>query len=247
MKSRLALLCLFVWPNIAIGGFGAFDPEPNSTVSHRLDPVISNGLDLVAFSWSAEDALFLCLAPTFGPKPARPVGKYAPVLSVADKNHDDILRDLQNKAGQLEKQGKLQEAEIFYRKSVAYSEEVFGTFHMDTAVIYNQLASNLMAQKEYSEAAYLFLKVIEITKDKVGLYHPYTGSTYHNLGLIFNAQREYETADIYFYKSIEVMKVSLGKDHPYTQTIFQDLVANLRRLGKDEEARRLVAEFAANR
>ena len=65
-------------------------------------------------------------------------------------------------------QGKYAEAEPLYRKALAIRLKTLGEDHPDTAVSYNNLASNLNAQGKYAEAEPLYRKALAIRLKTLG-------------------------------------------------------------------------------
>ena len=71
-------------------------------------------------------------------------------------------------------QGRYEEAELLLRKGLEIKARVLGEEHPDTAVSYNNVASNLSYQGRFQEAAPLYKKALEIFKKVLGVDHPHT-------------------------------------------------------------------------
>ncbi|CAM9524664.1 unnamed protein product, partial [Ectocarpus sp. 13 AM-2016] len=83
-------------------------------------------------------------------------------------------------------QGKYDEAEPLYRRSLAIDEEAFGRDHPDVATNLNNLAGLLDGQGRYMEAIALLEKALAIRTKKLGEVHPSTVSTRNDLEAVRN-------------------------------------------------------------
>ena len=71
-------------------------------------------------------------------------------------------------------QGKLEEAEVLFRRALEGYERVLGVDHPDTLNSVNNLGGLLMKQGKLEEAEVLFRRALEGCKRVLGSDHPYT-------------------------------------------------------------------------
>ena len=70
------------------------------------------------------------------------------------------------------KQGKYEDAEPYFLKSLEIYEKVLGENHPDTATSYNNLAGLYKSQVRYEDAEPFYLKALEIREKVLGENHP---------------------------------------------------------------------------
>ncbi|CAN0320728.1 unnamed protein product, partial [Ectocarpus sp. 6 AP-2014] len=75
---------------------------------------------------------------------------------VLGPEHPDVATTLNDRAGLLESQGKYEEAEPLYRRSLAIDETVYGPYHPSVARDLNNWAGWLQNQGKYTEAEPLY-------------------------------------------------------------------------------------------
>ena len=81
-------------------------------------------------------------------------------------------------------QGKYDEAEPLYRRSLAGKEEALGPAHPDTLNTVGNLAILFAQQGKYDEAEPMFRRQLAGEEEALGPAHPKTLSTMNNLALL---------------------------------------------------------------
>ncbi len=91
-------------------------------------------------------------------------------------------------------QGKYALAQPLFEKALEIDRRLLSDDHRHTAIVYNNLASNLKAQGKYAQAQPLFEKALEITRRILTDDHSDTATNYNNLANNLNAQGMYALA-----------------------------------------------------
>jgi len=79
-----------------------------------------------------------------------------------------------NLAVNLNSQGKYDEAEVLFQKTLQIRERALGKEHPSIADSYNNLAANLTAHGKYKEAEVLYQKALQICERMLCEDHPHT-------------------------------------------------------------------------
>ncbi len=114
-----------------------------------------------------------------------------------------------------------------------------GDHHHQTAMSYNNLASNLDAQGRASDAEPMYRKSLEIYERLLGLEHSNTATCYNNLASNLDAQGRASDAEPMYRKSLEIYERLLGAEHLQTATACSNLATNLQAQGRASEAESL--------
>ncbi|CAN0192932.1 unnamed protein product, partial [Ectocarpus sp. 12 AP-2014] len=85
-------------------------------------------------------------------------------------------------------QGKYEEAEPLYKRSLAIDEKVYGPDHPEVATDLNNWAALLEAQVRLSEAGPLFKRTQEIFEKSLGRDHPNVATILNNRAGLLQAQ-----------------------------------------------------------
>jgi pentatricopeptide repeat protein len=119
--------------------------------------------------------------------------------------------------------GLYQEAEPLYHKALAIFKKELGENHPDTAISYNNLASNLGDQGRYEEAEPLYHKALAIRQQTLGENHADTAQSHNNIANNLGKQGRYEDAERMYHKAIGVMEAASLADHPRTHEMRNSL------------------------
>ena len=111
----------------------------------------------------------------------------------------------------LKKQGKIEEAEPLYRKSLLVQKNAFGEEHPDTLGMTNNLAALLEKQGKLEEAEFLHRKCLAGQKRVLGGEHPHTLASINNLAYVLKTQGKMEEAETLFRKCVVEMEKVLGE------------------------------------
>lgn len=126
------------------------------------------------------------------------------------------------------------EAESFYVKAVAISENLFGKEHPETAQSYNNLAELYREQARYTNAEPLYEQALAISKQVLGDDHVDTARIYNNLALLYAAQGKYELVEISYQKVIKIFENIPGDEMLLADT-YNNLAEFYRNSGKQDK------------
>jgi tetratricopeptide (TPR) repeat protein len=103
---------------------------------------------------------------------------------------------------------------------------VLGDEHPDTAMSYQNLASNQDAQGQYAEAEKGLHKALAIRRKVLGEEHPDTAQSYNDLAYIQYAQGQYAEAEEGYRTALAIYRKVLGEEHLHTATSYNNLAMN---------------------
>ncbi|CAN0212696.1 unnamed protein product [Ectocarpus sp. 6 AP-2014] len=136
----------------------------------------------------------------------------------------------------LEKQGKYEEAEPLYVRSLAINEKALGRDHPAVATILNNLAGLLHSQGKYEEAEPLYVRSLAINEKALGPDHPAVAAILNDLAGLLHSQGKYEKAELLYVRSLAINEKVYGADHPAVATSLNNWAGLLRAQAKYEEA-----------
>ncbi|KAJ6161376.1 hypothetical protein N7470_004772 [Penicillium chermesinum] len=138
--------------------------------------------------------------------------------------------------------GRFDEAEILYAKSMRINTERRGSEDPATLTSMAGLASTYCSQGRWSEAEKLNLQVIETSKRVFGVDHPDTLTSMANLASTYRKQGHWNKAEKLNVQVMEVRKTVLGAEHPDTLTSVANLAATYWNQGRWSEAKKLYVQ-----
>ena len=147
-------------------------------------------------------------------------------------DHEETLRKV-NKIGVfLKDQGKLKEAEVFWRRALEGSERIRGPDHPDTLTVANNLGMLLCQQGQLSLAELFLRRSLEGGERTLGRDHPVTLSLVKSLGGLLYRQGKFVLAEPYLRRALEGHERTLGRDHLHTLQSVSSLKAVLEAMEK---------------
>ena len=144
--------------------------------------------------------------------------------------------ELNEKAIELYKQGKYDEAVPLLEKSLKIRQQVLGAEHPDVASSLNNLASLYDAQGRYTEAEPLYIQALDMKKKLLGSEHLSVANSLNNLAGLYSAQGRYTEAEPLYIQALDMRKKLLGAEHPSVATSLNNLAALYESQGRYEEA-----------
>ena len=99
-----------------------------------------------------------------------------------------LATELNEKAIELYKQGKYDEAVPLLEKSLKIRQQVLGAEHPDVATSLNNLALLYKSQGRYTEAEPLYIQALDMRKKLLGAEHPYIATSITNLPALYESQ-----------------------------------------------------------
>ncbi|MBI4797980.1 MAG: tetratricopeptide repeat protein [Desulfarculus sp.] len=155
------------------------------------------------------------------------------------KEHPEYATTLNNLAGVLEDQGKLEEAEELYRQAMAIGEKTIGKEHPNYATLLNNLAGVLEDQGKLEEAEELYRQALDIDEKTIGKEHPIYAIRLNNLARVLWKQGKLEETEGLFRQAMAIHEKTTGKEHADYATNLNNLALVLEDQGKLEEAEKL--------
>jgi tetratricopeptide (TPR) repeat protein len=119
---------------------------------------------------------------------------------------------LNNLAEAYEGEHKYEEAESFYKLSLATYEKTSGPEHPDTAVVLNNLAGLYDTQGKFVEAEALYLRSRAILEKSLGMQHPNLGSVLTGMAEVYRKQGRFAEAEPLYRQAIDIWEKSLGSE-----------------------------------
>jgi tetratricopeptide (TPR) repeat protein len=114
-------------------------------------------------------------------------------------------------------QGKYNEAEPLYLRSLSICEKQLGENHPHVATSLNDLAGLYKSQGKYNEAEPLYLRSLSIYEKQLGENHPHVAISLNNLALLYNAQGNYADAKKLSQQASSIRQQTLGDQHLHTK------------------------------
>jgi tetratricopeptide (TPR) repeat protein len=132
-------------------------------------------------------------------------------------------------------QGKYNEAEPLYLRSLSISEKQLGENHPDVATSLNNLAELYRNRGKYEEAEPLYLRSLSIREKQLGENHPDVATSLNNLALLSHSQGKYNEAELLYLRSLSIREKQLGENHPSVATSLNNLAELYRSQGRYKE------------
>ncbi len=100
-----------------------------------------------------------------------------------------LATSLNNLAGLYDTQGKCEEAEPLFKRSLAIRENALGPDHPDVALSLNNLAGLYRTQGKYDQAEPLYRRSLPIFEKALGPDHPNVATALENYALLLQATK----------------------------------------------------------
>ncbi|MEN8905824.1 MAG: tetratricopeptide repeat protein [Clostridiales bacterium] len=117
----------------------------------------------------------------------------------------------------------LEEAELYFLKTLDIRERELGRENTSTGIIYYNLAILYKDQKRYDESLEYFEKALNVYEKKLGKEHLDTATVYENLAILKSSLDEHDEAENLLSKVLDIRKKELGDDHPDTKSVKDQL------------------------
>jgi tetratricopeptide (TPR) repeat protein len=155
------------------------------------------------------------------------IAKQARVLYEQNKGNVALISGYANL---LTDQGKLAEAEQFYRKALDLRVKECGQEHVLTLLAMNDLATLLKRREQLNEAEQLYgIALAHLEALKPDHQYKYLLLTViHNMATLFKQQKRLDEAEQLFLRALEGRETSLGPDHLSTLKTISNLASLFR-------------------
>jgi eukaryotic-like serine/threonine-protein kinase len=146
------------------------------------------------------------------------------------------LISISNMGMQLYVQGKLAEAEPYFREALEGRRRTLGDEHSETLTAIGNMGALLRSQGKRTEAEPYDREALEIRRRTLGDDHPSTLSSINNMGVLLHDQGKVAEAELYHREAMETRRRTLGDEHPDTLSSINNLATVLRDQRKLAEA-----------
>lgn len=162
---------------------------------------------------------------------------------VLGKDHRDTIMNSILLADVLESQGLFEEAEELYRESLPASQKQMGPEHPDTINCLQSLATVLRVLGK-PDAEAVTRELLELQEKSLSVPHE-TMLTIHCLASRLEDRQDYCGAEEMFRKLMELRKQVFGPESDEMVRVMRELMFNLGRQGKPEEALEMCQSLGA--
>ena len=161
---------------------------------------------------------------------------------VLGNDHPNTLISINNMGVLLRSQGKLAEAEHYYREALEVQRRVLGDDHPNTLTSIINMGLLLRSQGKLAEAEPYLREALEGHRRVLGDDHPDTLASINNMGSLLRSQGKLTEAEPYHGEALEGNRRVLGDDHSGTLISKSNLALLLVDLGNAVEAEELAGE-----
>ena len=132
--------------------------------------------------------------------------------------------------------GGYSEALEYYQKDIDICERIYGTDHIVTAEVYNDIGSLYQELGEYPTALEYLSKALEVRQNILGPDHPDVAGSYNNLGLLLMNSGHYEEAENCFSRALDLIRKLRTFSPSFVATVFDNCGLLLTYTGRYSEA-----------
>ncbi len=150
--------------------------------------------------------------------------------------HVDTLTSILETGSLAYAQGRLVDAEIYFRESMKGQRRVLGNEHEDTLASINTLGVVLLLQGKFDEAEPYLLEVVETLSRVFGDRDRRTLIALSNVGSMFVYRGKLKEALPYFQDGFNIAREEFGNEHKTTRTNLNNLAVLLERLDNHAQA-----------
>jgi len=155
---------------------------------------------------------------------------------VLGEDHRQTMFSISSTGILLQAQGRLAEAEGYFREAIEKSERVNGQDHPSTHSYLANLGSVLMAKGDLAGAETIYRETLDYSRRLNGEDHPATLTSLNNLGGLLAEQGKLAEAEPYWREALEKRRRVLGAEHRDTLDSINNLGYLFQAQGKLEEA-----------
>jgi tetratricopeptide (TPR) repeat protein len=137
---------------------------------------------------------------------------------------------------------RMGEAEGYLKQAISVCHKATEANDLRCATFEDNLGEQLSNQGKFDEAETYIKSALQARTLGLGENHAYTASTAFNLGRLYFLQDRYEEAVPILKKAFATLKTTYGSNSTYLEDVQHYLVSSLRKLGRDQEARRIERE-----
>lgn len=139
--------------------------------------------------------------------------------------------------------GKLEKAEMFCKRALSITEEIYGKSHLKTAACLNNLSGIYYNQRRFADAEPLTVQVLTLYNKLLGPDHADVGMAANNLAMLYHSQGKWGLAELMYERALPIRKQALGPTHPVVTTLMENYANLLEHLGRGFKAENLRCEL----
>lgn len=139
-------------------------------------------------------------------------------------------------------QGKLEEAQIEYRRALTVWEASLGPEHPHVAVCRNNLAGVILSQGKHEEAEAEYRRVLALWEAALGPEHPHVAAAVHNIAAALQGQGRLQEAEAEYRRALALREAAVGPEHPDALLSRSSLAELLLERGRLEQAHALAEQ-----
>jgi len=132
---------------------------------------------------------------------------------------------LNNRAFELYKAGRYDEAIPLAEYALAIYEKTFGPENAYVATALNNLAALHKAKSNYTRAEPLYQRALAMYEKEFGPEHPDVANALNNLAQLYGAKGDYARAEPLYQRALAIREKTLGKEHPSLANMLNNLAA----------------------
>jgi CHAT domain-containing protein/Tfp pilus assembly protein PilF len=126
----------------------------------------------------------------------------------------EVWDGLRQRAGELQEQGKYDEALPLALQALHLAEKTWGSEHLNVAASLNKLAALHASKADFAQAESLFQRSLAIHKGNLGPDHLDVGKVLGSLANLYRDKGDYVKVESLYQRALAIQEKSLGRDHP---------------------------------
>jgi CHAT domain-containing protein/Tfp pilus assembly protein PilF len=134
-------------------------------------------------------------------------------------------RTLYEKANNLRRMGKYDEALPSSERALEIREKILGPDHHEVATALNRLAVLYAIKGEYAKAEPLYQRALFIREKTFGPDHPEVSNSLNNLAILYKSRGEYAKAEPLYLRALFIREKTFGPDHLEVSTSLHNLAS----------------------
>ncbi|HYV20039.1 MAG TPA: serine/threonine-protein kinase [Verrucomicrobiae bacterium] len=155
---------------------------------------------------------------------------------VLGEEHPQTISSINQMGVLLDSQGKLQEAERYYREALEKSRRVNGEDHRETLTMINNMGYLMWAEGKPGGAEPYFREALEKRRRLLGEADPDLLASIANLGGLLHTSGKLAEAEPLYREALVKRRRILGEEHPETLLSIGNMGSLLRAQGRMQEA-----------
>lgn len=157
------------------------------------------------------------------------------------REHPDLLVSLDGLAEVAKRRGRFHRANQLLRRGLRIVESTYGRNHQSYADSLMKLAGVAFEQEHEDRAESLIREALVIVERAKGPQHSQVGIVLGNLAKLLRLQKRFTEAEPLYQRALKI-RAHLASDVPQSTKMLEDYAELLREVGRDQEAKQLLAQ-----